>query len=71
MHDPSYKTEMEKAKDPLLLCRQAGAASESIRVRAGKLSKDAQPEANSSAKAEVEQALQRLIDIIEENRDVE
>jgi hypothetical protein len=40
-------------------------------VHAGKLSKDAQPEANSSAKAEVEQALQHLIDIIEERRGVE
>ena len=40
-------------------------------MHAGKLRKDAQPEAISSAKAEVEQALQHLIDIVEEKRGVE
>jgi hypothetical protein len=37
-------------------------------VHAGKLSKDALPEANDGAKADVEQALQHLIDILEEKR---
>lgn len=68
----SFKTRLWRWHEgPLLICRQATAASESIRVHAGKLSKDAQPEAISSAKAEVEQALQYLIDIIEEKRGVE
>ena len=38
---------------------------QTIKAAAGKLSRDAQPQANQRAKRDAEQALQRLADLVE------
>lgn len=52
-------------------CRQADEIFKDIRANASKLSQDSQPGMNSRAKAELEQAVQKLVILVDNLRDDE